>query len=371
MTEQHLHERVQHDLDAISRRLRRMSELVLKALEDAIEAVSTRDRKLATTVILVDNRIDYLERHVDRLCQEFLVRHMPVAAQLRYIIAAVKVNAELERIGDYAEAIARRAVTLASYDTLPERDRIFDMARSAFQMLRQAVQAFLDGDHERASRCFELDRQVDATNSAVWTALARSETAETDFTVRFALLGVLNRIERVADRACNIAEEAIYAHRGEVARHVPRHDVRVLFYDDSNSLRSQIAEAIGRTQAPSHFLFSSAGVHPADALDPGMVRLMTRHGVDVSRQRPKALAEVGAVDDFHLVVTMSSLSAAKLPPLPYGGTEIHWDIADPAETAGTPDEDRAYQAVYDDLETKIQELIESMLGVHPEREEDR
>src|SRR5262245_48422736 len=138
----HIHEKVQHDLDAIRRRLRRMTGLVLRALEDAITAVQTRDRRLAYSVVLSDNRIDTLERHVDRLCQEFLIRHMPVAAQLRSIIAAVKVNAELERIGDYAEAIARRAVTLSQYKELPGAERMYEMSRLAFQLLRQVSQAF-------------------------------------------------------------------------------------------------------------------------------------------------------------------------------------------------------------------------------------
>ena len=369
---EHIHERVQNDLDAIRRRLRRMSELVLKALEDAIDAVANRDRRLANSVILVDNRIDSLERHVDRLCQEFLVRHMPVAAQLRFIISSVKVNAELERLGDYAEAIARRAVTLSHQAQLPERERIFEMARMAFQMLRQAVQAFLEGDDARAQRVFELDRQVDKTNSALFHALAHPEVPESDLTIRFVLLGVLNRIERVADRACNIAEEAIYAHRGEVARHVLRHDIRVLFYGDTNAAGSQIAEAIARKLAPGHYLFSSAGTEPADKLDPGTVRLMNKHGLDISRQRPKSLTDLGRFEDFHVVVTMSAPAAALIPELPYGGIEFNWEIVDPSKQTGTqPEIDRAYQTVYDDLHTRIAELIDSMLGIHPEREEDR
>lgn len=349
-----------------------MAELVLKALEDAIDAVASRDRKLANQVILVDYRIDSLERHVDRLCQEFLVRHMPVAAQLRYIISGVKVNAELERLGDYAEAIARRAITLSIQGQIPERERIFQMARLAIQMLRQAVQAFLDADDEKATRVFELDRQIDLTNSELWTALAHPPAPVDDLTIPFVLLGVLNRIERVADRACNIAEEAIYAQRGEVVRHVLRHDLRVLFFDDTNAVRGQIAEGIARTLAPTHFLFSSAGVEPAAALDPGTVRLMSRHGIDMSRQRPKSLTDLGRIEDFHVVVTLSAQSAAKLPAMPYGGIEFNWDIADPSQATGSPaDLERAYAAVYEDLHTKIEELVESMLGVHPEREEDR
>ncbi len=372
MNEPHIHERMQHDLDAIRRRLRRMSTLVLRALEDAITAVQNRDRRLAYSVVLSDNRIDTLERHVDRLCQEFLIRHMPVAAQLRFIIAAVKVNSELERIGDYAEAIARRAVTLSQHKELPGGERIFEMARLAFQLLRQVSQAFLDGDDEAAMRAFSLDRQIDQMNSALFHELAHPASAESDLTLRFVLLGVLNRLERVADRACNIAEETIYAQRGEVLRHTPRHDVRVLFCCDDNSVRSQIAEGIGCKRGPAYMIFSSAGTQPKDVVDPAVVAVMAKHGIDISRQRPKGLADIGPLADLHVVVTMSAEAATAMPELPYHGIELNWEIADPSKVTGSPaDIEAAYEAVYQELHTKINELIESMLGVHAEREDDR
>jgi phosphate transport system protein len=368
----HIHERVQHDLDVIRRRLRRMSELVLNALDDAIAAVANRDRRLAYSVVLLDNRIDMLERHIDRLCQEFLVRHMPVAAQLRFIIATVKVNAELERIGDYAEAIARRAVTLSTAPERPEGERIFEMARLAFQMLRQAIQAFLDGSDETAARVFGIDKQVDAMNAQIFEALAHPAGTSPDLTVPFVLLGVLNRVERVADRACNIAEEAIFSARGEVQRHVLRHDIRVLFLCETNAVRSQMAEAIARQVAPVNFLFSSAGTTPASALDPGTVRFMAAKGTDIARQRPKGLADVGRIEEFNVVVTLSSEAEEACPQVPYGAMQLNWDIPDPSKATGTPAEiEAAYQAVYGELQTKIGELIDSLLGAHAELEEDR
>ena len=368
-----IHERIQHDLDVIRRRLRHMSELVLKSLDDAVAAVAARDRRLAYSVVLLDNRIDQLERHIDRLCQEFLVRHMPVAAQLRFIIATVKVNAELERIGDYAEAIARRAVTLSTHSPVPEQERIFEMARLAVQMLRQAVEAFLDGNGEAARGVFALDRPVDSMNAEIFNSLAHpTASAPSDLTVPFVLLNVLNRIERVADRACNIAEEAIFASRGEVARHAPRHDVRILFYSERNAGRSQMAEAIARTRAPVNFLFSSAGVHPAEAIDVGLVQFMAGKGADIARQRPKSLADVGRLEDFNIVVTLSRAADEACPEVPYGTMELNWDIADPSKTTGTPAEiQTAYQQVHAELHTKIGELIDSLLGAHAELEEDR
>lgn len=368
----HVHERVEHDLGVIRRRLRHMSELVLKALDDAIAAIASRDRRLAYSVVLLDNRIDMLERHIDRLCQEFLVRHMPVAAQLRFIIATVKVNAELERIGDYAEAIARRAVTLSTIKDQPERERIFEMARLSFQLLRQSVRAFLDGNDELATAVFGLDKQVDAMNAEIFHDLAHPKRASPDLTVPFVLLGVLNRVERVADRACNIAEEAIYSAKGEVLRHVQRHDIRVLFLDEANDVRSQMAEAIARQIAPVNFLFSSSGTTPAAAVDPRTVTFMAAKGVDISRQRPKTLADVGRIEDFNVVVTLSSEAEEACPDVPYGAMELNWDIADPSKTTGTPEEiEVAYQAVYQELHTTLEELVDSLLGAHAELEEDR
>ncbi len=371
----HVHEKVEHDLGVIRRRLRHMSELVLKALDDAIAAIANSDRRLAYSVVLLDNRIDMLERHIDRLCQEFLVRHMPVSKQLRFIIATVKVNAELERLGDYAEAIARRAVTLTTIQDPPEREQMFEMARLSFQMLRQAIRAFLDGDDALATSVLGLDRQVDNMNSQIFHVLAHPSGppgTAADLTVPFVLLGVLNRIERVADRACNIAEEAIYAARGDIQRHAPRQDVRVLFLDETNAVRGQMAEAVARQLAPVNIIFSSAGITPDPQLDAATIRFMATKHLDITRQRPKSLDAAGKIEDFNVVVTLTPHAAQACPKVPYVAMMLDWDIADPSKVASTPAETTAaFEAVYKELHTKIEELVDSLLGAHAELEEDR
>ena len=365
-----LQERLEHDMDVLRRRLRKISDLVLRSLEDAVSALANRDRKLAYQVVLRDNRVDVLERHIDRLCQEFLIRHMPVAGQLRFVMAVAKVNSEIERIGDYAEAIARKAVTLSQHAEVPQRERILEMAKISFQMLRQAVQAFLEGDDELAMQTLELDRQVDMMNDAIFKALAQTAGEERDLTMRFALLGLLNRLERVADRSCNIAEEAIYVTRGQVLRHLPRSDYRVLFLGEQNDSRSQMAEAIARQNAPAHFIFQSAGIRPGQ-LDPRAVDFMKKKKIDMSRQRSKRLEDVGNVEDFNVVVTLSHQVEEACPTLPYGAMELDWDIEDPLKATGTPAEiEKAYEAVYQDLKSKINELMEGLLGASAEREED-
>jgi arsenate reductase (thioredoxin) len=212
-------------------------------------------------------------------------------------------------------------------------------------------------------------------NSQIFHVLAHpavSGDAETDLTVPFVLLGVLNRIERVADRACNIAEEAIYAARGEVQRHAMRNDVRVLFLDETNEVLGQMAEAIARQLAPVNVIFSSAGVAPGRQLDPTTVKFMAGKRVDITRQRPKSLADVGTIEDFNVVVTLSQQAAQACPPVPYAALVLDWDIAEPSKIGGTPAEvNAAFEAVYRELHTKIDELVDSLLGAHSELEEDR
>jgi phosphate transport system protein len=354
----------------LRKRLRKMADLVLKALEDAVSALEKRDRRLAYAVVLADNRIDVLEGHIDRLGQEFLVRHMPVAGQLRFVISLVKVNSELERIGDYAETIARRAVALSTATELPAQEGLVEMARVSFGMLREAIDAFLGSDADRAGKVLDSDREVNERNKVLFHELSHPRSGEQDLTTRFVLLGVLNRIERVADRACNVAEETIYVARGEVLRHLPRHDFRVLFLCNQNACRSQMAEAIARAEAPAHVIFTSAGTDPG-TLDPSAVRFMAAKGFDISRQRPKGLADVGSLDDYHVVVTLSIEAKEALPPLPYRAVALNWEIPDPSKATGKPEEIEAgYEAVFEELRTKIVELLESLRGAHADREED-
>ena len=365
-----LEEVLERDMGALRDRLRGMADLVLRQLDEAMTAFADSNRKLAYTVVLRDRRIDLFEDNIDRLCQEFLVRHMPVSEQLRFVVAVAKVNSELERIGDYAEAIARRVVTVSDESEVPQRDRIVEMSKVAFQMLGNAIDAFLENDAEKAMRTLESDRQVDDMNSAVFAALAQPKLSVTDLTMRFALLGLTNRIERVADRACNIAEETVYVARGEVMRHLPRNDLRVLFMCDHNACRSQMAEGIARKYSPSFFIFSSAGSEPT-GLDERAVKFLAKKGVDISRQRPKGLEAVGKIDDFNIVVTLSQGAEDAVPALPYEAVELNWKIPDPSKATGTDEEvERAYDEAYQALRSKIEDVTAGLVGAQEREDEE-
>src|ERR1041385_9536535 len=112
----HYEETLQRDIKAIQEKILKMAQLDERALRDSLKALVERNRQLAYAVILRDQYIDELEKEVDRLCLEFLVRQQPVAGPLRLAYATIRINLELERVGDYAEGIARQILKLTAMD---------------------------------------------------------------------------------------------------------------------------------------------------------------------------------------------------------------------------------------------------------------
>jgi phosphate transport system protein len=357
-----LEQLVQRDIDAIRGRIKKMGGLVVNALEDALAALSERDRARAFGVVLRDHEIDALEDHIDRLCQEFLVRHIPVATQLRFVLSVIKINAELERMGDYAESIARRAVDLAVLPPQPVYPRLVEMANIALRMLRQSVDAFMREDVEAARAVLDLDREVNAVERRIHAEIEQSASAPG--AQSYTLLNVSDRIERVADRACNICEDVIYLCTGEIVRHLPRYDRRILFLSLHNGYRTQVAEAVGHSLAPTYLEFYSAGLEPMP-LDAPAIAAGERHGLPLSRQRAKSIADIGRIEDFHVVITFGREAEDICAKLPYKIIYLDWDVSRPEEKAT----DEYYDRTYEDVRAKVTDLVEALSSAI-EREED-
>src|SRR5947209_13966258 len=140
----HYEETLQRDIKAIQAKVTKMAQLDERALRDSLKALVERNRVLAYAVILRDQYIDELEKEVDRLCLEFLVRQQPAGAHLRFAYAAIKINLELERIGDYAESIARQVLKISNLQPQPSYEKYVAIANLSIPMLQQAVQSFVD-----------------------------------------------------------------------------------------------------------------------------------------------------------------------------------------------------------------------------------
>src|SRR5262245_17693764 len=156
----HLH----RDLDDLQHDLMALASLVEGAIHKAIRALKERNAKLAHEVINGDPQIDTEENHIDEECLKLLALHQPVAVDLRRITAALKINTDLERMGDLAEEIAERALDLAEQAPIPIPDRLERMTNLTTSMVRQSLDAFVHLDTRLARWVCRLDDEVDHLN---------------------------------------------------------------------------------------------------------------------------------------------------------------------------------------------------------------
>src|SRR5262245_55975714 len=198
----HFEASFQRDIERIKGKIGQMGALAERALRDCVQALRDRNRQLAYTVILRDKRIDEMEKEVDRLCLEFLVRQQPVAGHLRFAYSTIRINLELERVGDYAESIARQSLKLMPLDIKFPIERFEEMANLSIPMLRNAVEAFVKQDAELARETIEVEEAVDVLKSklnADTIALFREQ--KIPFEALNPLMMIARRLERVSDQA--------------------------------------------------------------------------------------------------------------------------------------------------------------------------
>jgi len=208
------------EVETLNERVLRLSIDVEDRLRKALLAVATRDAALARTVMDGDTEIDQREVLIEEECLKLLALHQPVASDLRFVIATLKVNNDLERIGDLAVNIADRARLLASAP-LPNIGLPIDrMGTLAIAMLRKTFQAFLEHDARLAAEVVASDDELDDLNrKLIETVVGRLRAGDPAPEVLLLLLGVSRELERVGDHASNIAEDLIYMFKGEIVRH--------------------------------------------------------------------------------------------------------------------------------------------------------
>jgi phosphate transport system protein len=350
-------------MDRIRGKLTEMAELGERAVQGCLRALQERNRQLAYSVIIRDQRIDELEKEVDRLCLEFLVRQQPVAAPLRFAYSTIKVNSELERVGDYAESMARQSLKLLALNVPAPLDRFVAIADLSVPMLRDAVRAFVTQDAELASKTIATEDAVDGLKSKLNKDLVELfKDGKLPFEALNPCMQIARRLERVSDQARNICIETLYVSTGEYAKHPGAEVFRVLFVDEHNACRSQMAEAIGESLNQPKFLFTSAGLDP-QPIEPATAAYLKEKGVDVSRKAPKALNQVPHLDHYHVIVTLAKEAQKAFPPRPRKLVFLDWTVKDPSAVQGSPAEVRAaYDQTYQFLHDHIKDLVEAVLG---------
>jgi phosphate transport system protein len=213
----HFHEQLAH----LKQRLLDMSDLATSLLDAAVDALVRRDVAMAESVLANDKAIDALELEVEDQAIALLALQQPMARDLRFIIAAIKVSNDLERVGDHAVNIAQCAVRLAGNSTVITPDpEIEDMARRARQMLRDSLTAFIRADGTLGRAVCAADDAVDALHNSLFRVLVTHMLEDTrTITASLELLLVSRNLERVADLATNIGEDAVFLAEGKQIKH--------------------------------------------------------------------------------------------------------------------------------------------------------
>jgi len=187
----------------------------------AVQALIKRDDKLADQVVADDEAIDQAEIGIDELAFLILARRQPVASDLRFVMLALKVVTDLERIGDLAVNIAKRVRDLARFAASALQERIELLGQRVLAALQLALDAFVHEDAERAEKVIEGDRDIDALNMHVIAdILSTGDGIDVADVARVLALSSVSRyLERIGDHATNIAEMVIYYVRGRDVRH--------------------------------------------------------------------------------------------------------------------------------------------------------
>jgi phosphate transport system protein len=354
---------MQQDVDQIKAAVGEMSALVERALRDAVHAVLHGDRRLALSVILRDRLVDRMEQELDRLCLEFLVRQQPAAGLLRMAYASIRISLELERMGDYAESIARQALRAGQAAVEAPRERYQEMADLTLGMLRDAVKAFVTEDASLANRTIETEDAVDDLKGALARELlSQSRDKDWSFEALNPWMQVSRRLERASDQARNICHEVIYMCTGQPTRHQSDTTVRILFVDETHGSLSQMAQAIGEGLGRPGVVFASAGTKP-QRLDTATVEFMQGKGADLSRSPARAIYDVPGLDQYQVVVALGEGMKKAFPRDARGRVFLEWKHPSPAATTGPPEAvAAAYEAAYRQLEGYVVDLLGMLDG---------
>jgi phosphate transport system protein len=361
-----LEQSLERDIERIREQILEMAALAERSLRDCVRALIDGNRQLAYAVILRDQYIDEKEKAIDRLCLEFLVRQQPVGAHLRLAYSAIKINLELERVGDYAESVARQLLRLSSLPNPNDglRERIVEMSDLAIPMIHDAIQAFVRQDPNLAKNVIALEPAVDALLSKLISDVIeelRQQKIQPEMMEPLVSIG--RRFERVADQARNVCMETIYMCTGEYAKHPGAETFRVLFVGEHNACRSQMAEAIAQSLAQPKFIFSSAGIDPR-AISPQALHFMKEKGLDTSRLAPKAIYQVPNLDHYQVIVGVAKEAQQAFPRSPRKTVYVDWSIEDPSRATGSPEDVRAgFETTYQFLSSHVRDLVEAVLGI--------
>lgn len=211
------------ELKELHKEILKMGVMAQESIFKSIEALKNRDKTLAQNVIDSDDKVDELELMIDERCIDLIARHQPMAGDLRFITTGMKINLELERIADLAVDICQRVLDLVDKPLLKPLIDIPKLSAIAQNMVRDAIDAFVNKDAELAKKVILSDSQADKLRNLVADELINDYLAKDPKSASRAvpLLLISRHLERICDHTTNIAEDIVYMVEGKVVKHHP------------------------------------------------------------------------------------------------------------------------------------------------------
>jgi len=352
----YLEERLEKDLDKIHGRVAEQANYVEAAVTNAIHALQTGNKKLAFATVLNDLPINRTMREIDGICHRFIATHLPSGGHLRLLSSVIRVNIELERIGDYAVTIAREA---AQFCRPPEGNMARELDRMASEtllMLHQSIRAYNELNPEMAKSTKLLADQMEHNLDSIYAEIMDNQDSDKVKDL-LAVFVVFTQLKRVADQAKNLCEDAIFAATGELK--APK-VYKVLFIDEDNGSKSQMAEAIARKNYPNSGEYLSAGRQPAASLNADLVSFLEKRGQDLSGVRPSSLEDLTehTISDQYVIVSLEGDVSSYLPEIPFHSTALEWDLG-PVPEAG---DEQGFENLYRVISLQVKDLMETLHG---------
>ena len=352
----HLEARLESDLKQIRKEIGNQAKQVQYAVDRAIHALQTGDRKLAYATVLNDNPINRKMREIDRLCHRFIAVHLPSAGHLRLISAIIRTNIALERIGDYAVTLCRESVRLTTPPAGPMLDMLELISSESKLILEQACNAFNESDAQAAKTIMQQAAKLEQGLEPIYKRMLETP-APGSVRDQLAVFIILNHLKRVTDQAKNICEDTVFAVTGETKS--PK-VYNILFLDEANSLLGKLAQAIGKMNYPNSGNYTSAGKTPAKSVSQGLIEFLKGRGATCEDAKTRAISDI-TFDELvtqHVIVSLDKPVSAYLNEIPFHTSVLEWEIGPvPAD-----DDVMAIETLYRELAVKISDLMTLLRG---------
>jgi phosphate transport system protein len=210
------------EMSSLKKNILQLTTMVEDVLKKSVAAVKTLDPNVAMDVVKADELIDEKEVEIEEDCLKILALHQPVAVDLRYIVGVMKMNNDLERIGDLAVNIAERSIFLAKSQRIDAPFDFDDMAKKTVNMLQRSIDSLINFDKEVAKDVILKDNEVDEINRQMYkTVFSEIKKSPDNVAELVNYLAISRNLERIADFTTNIAEDVIYMIEGSIVRHSP------------------------------------------------------------------------------------------------------------------------------------------------------